>query len=136
MTRRQIIYIFPYGFKYIKNICYIDTFLHVEAQAVFCIGALSIKEGRLPYAGKEGWLLGLEVISRFTTGEWRETTLRPLYGRGRFKPRQNLVYTSGYFIGPIRSAQSFKYQCLYVPDEPLLTIHMCNGDFGELWDRL
>ena len=36
---------------------------------VFCIGSLSRKEGRLPYAGKEGWLLGLEVISRFTTGE-------------------------------------------------------------------
>jgi hypothetical protein len=59
----QIIYRFPYSFKYIKNLCYIDTFLHVEAQAVCCIGSLSRKEGRLSYAGKEGWLLGLEVIS-------------------------------------------------------------------------
>jgi len=50
---------------------------------VFCIGSLSRKVGRLLYAGKEGWLLGLEVISRFTTGEWRETTLRPRYCRGR-----------------------------------------------------
>ena len=84
MTRKQMIYIFPYGFKYIKNLCYIDTFLHVEAQAVFCIGSLSRKEGRLLYAGKEGWLLGLEVISRFTAGEWRETTRRPRYCRGRW----------------------------------------------------
>jgi hypothetical protein len=30
-------------------------------------------------------------------------------------------------------AQRLKYQYLYVPDEPRLTIHMCNGDFGELW---
>lgn len=48
---------------------------------------------------------------------------------------QNLVYTSGYFIRSIQSAQSLKYQCLYAPDEPRLTIHMCNGDFGELCPR-
>ena len=50
----------------------------------------------------------------------------------RDKPRQNLVYTSGYFVRLIQLAQSLTYQCLYVPDESRLTIHMCNGDFGEL----
>jgi len=52
---------------------------------------------------------------------------------GGSKPRQNFVYTSGYFIQTIQSAQSLEYQCLYVSDKPRLTIHMCNGDFGELW---
>jgi hypothetical protein len=69
----------------------------------------------------------IPLLQRFTAVYVQDSStivLPEVFATQWHKPRQNLVYTSGYFIGPIQLAQCLKYQCLYVPDEPRQTIHM------------